>query len=205
MKSLAAIATLLVGLALSACEGPPESAVALSEPGETPYDKRLLGDWYYLEGDNLGFRLHIGSGEDGDILDVVGVIMGWGSPDPVRWIRATAHASEVDGRTYYNVKRLAGVGDDYTGDEPPGFIIMRAEPGDDGTLSLQIMNDTLLGRLDREGRLKARDVKGRYKDEDVSYTLLDVSRPELIALIREFPPEKLFGDPGRFQRLEPAD
>ncbi len=204
MRPLEAFAALLVGLALSACGGPPESVVALSEPGKTTYDERLLGDWYYMEEDDGGWQIHIGRSADKDVLDVVGTFVIWDDANPVRWIRATAHASEVDGRIYYNVKRLAGVGDDYTAGGPPGFIILRAQPGDDGSLSLQFMDDGLLKNLVKEGRLKARRVNGRYKDIDVPYLMLDVSRPDLIALIREFPPEKLFGDPGRFQRLEPA-
>ncbi len=205
MRPLAAFAALLVGLALSACGGPPESAAALSEPGETAYDARLLGDWYYMEGDDGGWRIHIGRSADKDVLDIVGTFVIWDDANPVRWIRATAHASEIDGRIYYNVKRVAGVGDDYTADEPPGFIILRAEPGDDGSLSLQFMDDGLLENLVKEGRLKARRVEGRYEDIDVPYLMLDVSRPDLIALIRESPPEELFGDPGRFRRIAPAD
>lgn len=205
MRPLVVFAALLVGLALSACFGPPESTVALSEPGETAYDARLLGDWYYMEGDNEGLRLHIAPGEEDGVLDIVGVMLDWNTSDPVRWLRATAHASEIDGRTYYNVKRHAGVGDDYSADEPPGFIILRAEPGDDGSLSLRFMDSALLDGLIDEGRVKGRTAAGRYEDTDVEYVKLDVSRRDLVALIREFPSEKLFGDPGRFQRLEPAD
>lgn len=205
MRPLVVFAALLVGLALSACFGPPESTVALSEPGETAYDARLLGDWYYMEGDNEGLRLHIAPGEEDGVLDIVGVMLDWNTSDPVRWLRATAHASEIDGRTYYNVKRRAGVGDDYSADEPPGFIILRAEPGDDGSLSLRFMDSALLDGLIDEGRVKGRTAAGRYEDTDVEYVKLDVSRRDLVALIREFPPEKLFDDPGRFQRLEPAD
>ncbi|MEE8275053.1 MAG: hypothetical protein V3R88_10335 [Alphaproteobacteria bacterium] len=205
MRPLVAFAALLVGLALSACFGPPESVVALSEPGETAYDARLLGDWHYMEGDTEGFRLHIAPGEEDGVLDIVGVMLDWNTSDPVRWLRATAHASEIDGRTYYNVKRLAGVGDDYSADEPPGFAIMRTEIGDDGSLSLRFMDLDFMAKLVDKGRLKGRIIEGHSKGDDPTYLMLDVSRQELIALIREFPSEKLFGDPGRFRRIAPAD
>ncbi len=205
MRPLVVFAALLVGLSLSACFGPPESTVALSEPGETAYDARLLGDWYYIERDNEGLRLHIAPGEEDGVLDIVGVMLDWNTSDPVRWLRATAHASEIDGRTYYNVKRVAGVGDDYSADEPPGFVIMRTEIGDDGSLSLRFMDLDFMAKLVDKGRLKGRTIEGHSKGDDPTYLMLDVSRRDLVALIREFPPEKLFDDPGRFQRLEPAD
>lgn len=193
---------MLGGLTLSACGGPPESTVALSEPGETAYDERLVGDWYSIE-EGGAWHLRIAPGKDRASLDITGFGVGWSGRNPVRWIRATAHMSEIDGETYYNVKRLARIGDDYTADEPPGFIIVRAAPTDEGSFSLRFMDTRLLDDLIGDGRVKGRRVEGRCKEDDVEYIMLDHSRPELIALIRELPTGKLFPEALRFRRLRP--
>ncbi len=51
--------------------------------------------------------------------------------------------------------------------------------------------------------MRGREVKGRHGDEDVPYLVLDLSRPELVALIREATPAKIFKEVLRFRRLRP--
>ncbi|MCH8197490.1 MAG: hypothetical protein IH904_05355 [Proteobacteria bacterium] len=139
MRHRVALVFLLVGLTLSACSGPPESRVALSEPGETAYDERLVGIWYSISR-TLAIYLHISRRKETAYLDVVGFAAVYKKADPVRWLRARAHASEIDGETYYNVKRVAGAGFDYTAPgESPGFIIARADVSEQDTLSLRFM------------------------------------------------------------------
>ena len=217
MRGRAALVFLLVGLTLSACGGPPESRVALSEPGETPYDERLVGIWYAIDKNTDTFYLHISPRKETAYLDVVGIFAGFGESDPVRWIRATAHASKIDGRTYYNVQRVAGAGVDYTAPgEGPGFIVVRADvtgqdafslsfmswPGDGNLISDYPLRDSI-----KKGRVRGREVEGKYKDEKVPYLMLDLSRPELVELIREVTPERLFEEflkkGMRFRRLKP--
>ena len=199
MRRPAALIFLLAGLALSACGGPPESPVALSEPGETAYDERLVGIWYATDGQEAIY-LHISPRKETAYLDVVGMAV-FKKGDPVRWLRARAHASEIDGQTYYNVQRFAGAGFDYTAPgESPGFIIVRADVSQEDTLILRFVGwpDSV-----KKGRVRGRKVEGKYKDEKVPYRMLDLSRPELIALIREVTPAKLVEQPIRFRRLRP--
>lgn len=196
---------LALALSLAACSGPPESRVTLSEPGAAAYDERLVGNWYSAEKGG-GWYLHIAPRKEAATLEVIGIGFGYKDDDPVRWIKAIAHASELDGRTYYNVKRIAGTGDDYTAEgERPGFIILRTEFSEDGTLTLCFMDERIIRNLIKEGRAKGRAVKGDDKGEEVPYRVLDISRPELIALIRKVTPEKLFRcDVGPFRRLAPT-
>ncbi len=206
MRRAAPLIFLLAGLALSACGGPPESPVALSEPGETAYDERLVGIWYAIKGKEAVY-LHISPRKETAYLDVVGILAVFRERDPVRWIRATAYASKIDGRTYYNVQRVAGAGVDYTAPgESPGFIIVRADVTEEDTLSLRFMgglSDSSLRDSLKKGRVRGREVEGKYKDEKVPYLMLDLSRPELVELIREVTPERLFKEVMRFRRLKP--
>ncbi len=194
---------LALALSLAACSGLPESRVALSEPGEAAYDERLPGNWYFAN-DRGAVYLHIAPRKEAATLEVIGIRVGYKDDDPVRWIRAIAHASAIDGKTYYNVRRVAGAGFDYTAEgERPGFIILRTEFSEDGTLTLWFMDEDIVRNLIKEGR--GRKVAGDYKGEKVPYRVLDMSRPELIALIRKVTPEKLFRcDVGPFRRLAPT-
>ena len=160
------------------------------------YDERLVGNWYWADKEGgwyLRWYLHIAPRKETATLEVIGIGVGYKDGDPVRWIRAIAHASEIDGETYYNVQRVAGAGFDYTAEgERPGFIILRTEISEDGTLTLWFMDNDIVKTLIKEGRAKGRKVEGDYKGEKVPYRVLDISWPELIALIRKVTPEKLF-------------
>ena len=117
------------------------------------------------------------------------------------WFRATAHASEVDGQTYYNVKRVSGTGDDYTApEESPGFIIIRADLTDEDSLILRSMDTGVFGKL---VKVPGRKVEGKYRDEKVSYRIMDLSRPELVDMIRVFPPAEFYSEERPFRRLKP--
>ena len=61
--------------------------------------------------------------------------------------------------------------------------------------------DVLEGLL-KEGRARGRVVKIKHNFKFVAekYLILDLSRPELIALIREVTPAKLFEKTSRFRR-----
>ncbi len=207
MRRPAALVFFLAGLALAACSAPPESRVALSEPGETAYDQRLAGIWYWTDGEGAWY-LHISPRKETALLDVVGIGAVFKESDPVRWLRATAHASEIDGVTYYNVKRVAGAGFDYTAPgEGPGFIVVRVDVTGQDALSLSFMRwpapgDSLKDSV-KKGRVRGREVKGRHGDEEIPYHVLDLSRPELVAIIREATPAEIFEKVVRFHRLMP--
>lgn len=206
MRRPAAVVFFLAGLALAACGAPPESRVALSEPGETAYDQRLAGIWYWTDGAGEGaWYLHISPQGKTALLDVVGVGAVFDEGAPVRWLRATAHASAIDGVTYYNVKRVAGVGFDYTAPgESPGFIVVRADVSGQDALSLNFMRWDPPGDSVKDSVKKSREVKGRHGNEDVPYYVLDLSRPELVALIGQAAPAKIFEKAIRFRRLKPV-
>ena len=207
MRRPAAVVFFLAGLALAACSGPSESRVALSEPGETAYDQRLAGIWYATDGEGAWY-LHISPRKKTALLDVVGISAVFKEGDPVRWLRATAHASEIDGVTYYNVKRVAGAGFDYTAPgEGPGFIVVRVDVTGQDALSLSFMRwpapgDSLKDSV-KKGRVRGREVKGRHGDEEIPYHVLDLSRPERVAIIREATPAEIFEKVVRFHRLKP--
>jgi len=209
MRRPAAAVFFLAGLALAACGVPPESRVALAEPGETAYGQRLAGIWYWTDGEGEGaWYLHISPKGETAFLDVVGIGAVFQEGDkkiePVRWLRATAHASEIDGVTYYNVKRVAGAGFDYTAPgESPGFIVVRTEITGQDALSLRFMRWPSTGVALKDSVKKGREVEGRHGDEEVPYRVLDLSRPELVALIRQATPAKIFEKALRFRRLKP--
>ncbi len=193
-------------LALGACGGPPESRVALSEPGSAAYDPRILGDWYATE-DGFTWHLDIEARKNSAVLDIVGAGLGYPDGRTVRWLRLTGHASEIDGRLYYNVQRTAGAGDDYgASDTPPGFIITRANLVDDERLEICFLDESRLNALIEDGALEGREVVGDYGGEEVPYLLIEAPRERLVALIRESPPGDLFNcGPDPLRRLPPTD
>jgi len=196
----------LAALALGACGGPVESRVALSEPGSAAYDSGILGEWYATEND-FTWHLSIEARQDSAVLDIVGTGLGYSDGRPVRWLQLTGHASEIDGRLYYNVQRTVGVGDDYgASDTPPGFIITRANLVDDERLEICFLDESRLNALVENGALEGHEVEGDYDGEEVPYLLIEASRERLVALIRETPPGDLFDcAPDPLRRLPPTD
>ncbi len=73
---------------------------------------------------------------------------------------------------------------------------------DTKTSSVETQCSGVLDRLVKEGRVRGREVRFEYR-----MLVLDLSRPELIALIREVTPAKLFKEVFkegmRFRRLRP--
>ncbi len=206
MKRLS-IALLLVGMTLAACGAPPESRVALSEPGTAAVDPRLAGRWYAAD-ERTAYYLDITARDDEGLLDVVATSVGYKDHDPVRWLRATAFATDVDGVTYYNLKRVSGAGFDYTAEgEAPGYIFVTAELRADDDLYLCFFGGFFSEKLDklaRDGRIEAREVKGKSMGEKVAYLILAQPRAALVELIRGVPRDALFGcsDYSHFFRLQ---
>ena len=206
MNLRASIAVVCLALSLGACGAPPESRVALSEPGEAAYDARLLGKWYWGEEDGA-YYFHITPRKDSAALDFLGVGVGYGEGNPVRWLQAVVHASDIDGVTYYSAKRVAGA--DYTAEgEQPGYILLRMLFDRNERLTLCFLGGVWGGEIDDlvdEGLIAGRKVKGSYGTETVPYTVIDMARPALVALIREAGPERLFScSKGWFSRLSPS-
>jgi tetratricopeptide (TPR) repeat protein len=208
---------LLPALTLSACQAPLESRVALSEPGEVNYDERLVGSWYGESKDYVWY-LHIAPRGETPFLDILGIGVGGGSATSLGWIAAVAYASSIDGVLVYNVKRVSGVGDDYTfvkRDSPceptspevaPGFMIVRAEITETDRLKLRTMGGDISDEVGEETAKTLQEsleqhlnfVEGRYKGLTVLIPMLELSRPDLIALIRKATPEKFLANKAVF-------
>lgn len=134
---------LALGLCLAAaagsCNAPPlESRLPLSEPGEAAADPRLAGTWGEFANGKLRHILRIGgTGEQPFTL----ILQSLDDEPP---LYMTAFATEVAGTTVYNVRRVAGIGQDYTlmargGCTPyspahaPGYMLFWATLSADGT------------------------------------------------------------------------
>ncbi|MCZ6894208.1 MAG: hypothetical protein O7H40_09205, partial [Gammaproteobacteria bacterium] len=135
---VATVLSLGVVLAAGSCSPPMESRFPLSEPGEVETDQRLVGTWGYFDDKGaLKNILRIGRTNG----PKVNLMLQWMNGDPPLYM--TGFASEVDSMTIYNVKRVAGIGSDYTlmardGCRPfspahePGYMLFWATLGDDG-------------------------------------------------------------------------
>lgn len=203
MRKSAIVVSLFLGLALSACKSVPEVSATLSEPDPALFDKRLAGMWYAVgpAGYINGFAyLLIIPRKDGASFDVTGVMVSRKGAKSVQWLRATAYASLVDGETYYNVKRVAWVGNDYTPEETTSFLILKPKIAADSSLMfLHAMESEALGKIAEE-----RGIKKRKLPPEAPYIILDVSRDDLIRLIRETAHERLFSViTGPFYRVGP--
>jgi len=182
---------------LPGCTGPTQFTSALTDPGETRYDSRLVGTWYAKGGD---FSVFGGGHFNGVIVSV--------SPrddnqlailyrSETEILRSTGYASKVDGDVYYNLRPEFG---SYfraysKATETPHFLLFRVE---------FINDDKLFVWTSFHG-------KGLRKVKHVSlgdggYSLVEQSREELLATIREISPQKLFAyQLGPFFRIaEPA-
>ncbi len=200
MSRMSRYLLILMVLATSGCYAPPESKVGLSEPGED-YDHRLIGAWNSVDEDGReAIYLQILRGEQAASLNIIGVATfvarRQDPPQPVYWLTATAYASRIGSRVYYNVQCVAGSGFDYTAEgERPGFIILEAALLDDATLNLCPMYaGKEAARVPEERR---RVVDGRFgrSGGDAKYdqyAVLELSRDELVALVRDMPREALF-------------
>jgi hypothetical protein len=187
------VTAVLLALVLAACTAPPKSVHPLAPADGTKGDDRLLGAWYATGNDpDEIIVITIDKGEGSAEYAVFALIAnGTKTGEPAAWVRGTAHASILDGAPYYNL-RITENADDGPGTVAPPYIIMRAQAGSDGALSLQFMSERLVERLGEEGRIPARPVKGGYAGEEAEYMLLDMPPADLAAFIREETPERLF-------------
>jgi hypothetical protein len=208
MRKSAILAFLLLALALPGCELPPEVSTALSEPDPALLDKRLSGVWYtfgptgYVRQDFV--FLEIVPRADRAGFDVIGLMMSRAGPKSVQWLRATAYASEIDGEIYYNVKRLAWVGDDYTAEGSNSYLILKPViAADSSLLFLHSMDAYHLKELAKEGTVKSEEIHA-WREPESSYVTYDLSRDDLIRLIRDTAHDELFSwITGPFYRIGP--
>lgn len=201
-------------LLLAGCVGVPQSQSPLSPPGEADADPRLTGFWIGVLGGSgpeaVLAQIEIAPRDDG-LISVVALWSEAGaSPgreaDWVQWVGAVAHASDLDGRTYYNLRLVSGNkkiladAEAAQDEEPPSYVILQAEVDAEDRLYLRLMSPQTVSRMVKDGTLKGRAVScGDY----CGFHRLELSQAELVALIRQTAPEELFAPAlGPFQRLD---
>jgi hypothetical protein len=148
-------------------------------------------------------HLQIWPRENG-LLSVLGIRSSAPNDDkPVSWVQADAHASEIDGEVYYNLKLRAVDRDFYSISEHEDFagfrfdqeieqrfIILRANLSDEDKLFLHFMNPYVLRDLIKKGRISG--LSADCSEGCGSFSVVDASRDELVGLIRELGSERLF-------------
>lgn len=221
MNRMLIVPALFAAVVLAACTYPAEVSSPISEPGLASYDERLVGTWYIIGGDEKevgAATLTAVPGRDGSI-DVAGVWVGSemgfypneGNEDrkagaEFAWMRWAAHASVIDGETYFNARIVDSAFFAKKTGEPPeigeddhfvphperGYWIMRAEIGEDDLLTLHVLWDDNLGLASREVAC----------GEECSFKVHDLSSDELAAALRAAEPGELFTEQFRFARSE---
>jgi hypothetical protein len=199
----ATVIGLLLGLALTACNPLPRVTTPLSAPDPTLFDKRMSGTWFssvdYLQqaiasdGWRSGYDLfQLAPSRDVPSFDIGALAVWRAGSRSVTSVNGTAFASRIDGETYYNV-HLAGEAND-------SFLIVGVRMAGDSTVFLEFMDPSLVKKLADQHRINIRsDHDGAYQSE---LPVIDASREELIALIREIGPDTLFSEiRGPFYRV----
>jgi len=171
---------------------PIEVQVSLSEPGQAEFDKELLGYWYAM--DENGDTIMIVSAReqnDGQIRGDYLMLENNGVYGGAARIRGQIFASEIDGQRYYNIQRLEDNLSEEEGrtGESDSYIIAKLKADDDGVLSIKALGGDHLEEMVESGQLKYREVKG---DPYGDYVVLELTRNELIELVRKHPGDKLF-------------
>lgn len=220
MSILRSVAAGIVGMLLVACT-PVDFSTSLSEPGEVPYDPRVVGIWqttiqrdatfrWSTDDDSLGsgtYHLHIRPDNDGQ-LKITVIAYGEGE-DYVYWLIAAAHVSKVNEKIYYNVRRVPGRGNDYTGEgRSPGYMIWRAEIDAEDQLFLRTLNVAFYADPEAEawiGSVEREHVECPNAESlcDKGYAWIDITRDELRQLIRTAP-ESRWVSSATFKRVEPV-
>ena len=165
-------------LVLAACGAPIESTVALSEPGE-PYDEHLVGVWYQADDDGSdAVMLTITAAAETPLLKIIALY----ARSDVTWLSATAFASRVGSEVYYNARRNAGVGLDYTAEgEQPGFSFWKIRFLNDTTIELCALDKWKEDDGGAPG-VTVREVDARVPgaDSEDRYRVLDAEREALL-------------------------
>ena len=181
-------------IVLGGCSGLPEARVPLSPPGSEPYDQRILGSWLVEEQSTDIFYIHLKARSEPNMLDGTGIYMelrksdlSKSNPPSIEWSTSIVHSSQVDGDTYYNIKRLTGIGNDYgAAEEKKGYNFIKANLVNDHTLKVCLMNYSNVGSAIEKGVLKGVLIKkDKSKNIKLDYYFMDVSKAELVKFIRD--------------------
>jgi hypothetical protein len=206
------ILAIVVAPTLSACSYPAEFRFPLSAPGTVAYDDRLIGTWLWVNADGEGAgaaTLTVRPVTEG-ILDIVGsatwIDAGGGSPHyshdeldmyMFHWL---AHASDVDGTTYYNARVLDSISvrseagalpetrsDQHFVDHPErGYWIVYPEIIDDDYLELYLIYD------DTEFKKLGLQTTNIDCGDACEFSIIDISSEDILDLIKLERPKPLF-------------
>jgi len=178
-------------LTLSACTGPTQFTSSLSDPGSTRVDARLPGVWYApgkagATGGSSAFPASLAAVVSVERLGDARLRVVIHDSDHLP--AATVHASEIDGETYYNATPDPGsFSARYPqATEPPHFLIFQIEFLSDDEMYVWMRRDH------ERDALKGRRVQC-CEDKD-NYYLVEESREELVARIRDRPERRFFNE-----------
>lgn len=115
MRYLVFLLVLAAAAGLSGCGYAPQTISSLPHASGAPDDERLIGFWQMNVRADFGehgavhsaFYIQVWRPEEGN-LSVLGI---WASADTSNdpeWVKAHAHASSVDGQSYYNLRLVSG-------------------------------------------------------------------------------------------------
>lgn len=198
------IATALAALLLAACDGPAEFSAPLGPPGAAPYDERLIGRWYALEPDDNGVAILIvkaGAGE-GHLDAAFGYMIvepGAAGAAGLVSVHNIAHATVLDGQTYYSSRWVDGMMVSKEVGQPAEFDseamlaprpadaywISRATIRSDGVLLLDILSEKVPVEAGYQGQ-------ALECGEGCQSRVFNLAPGQMAELIRTTPPEDLF-------------
>jgi hypothetical protein len=238
LSRFAAAAVLIV---LAGCAHPTYFAEPLSAPGQAAYDQRLIGTWVSALEDGgtivLAIEDRAAEGQE-PFLSVAALVAGIESAEEadarILLFERVAHASEVDGEVYYNIRTtgtdgLFAVMDSQgtrspSPDEVDWFVtpdyadreywIARADLGQDGALNLRFISAEHWKNAADRGAELADFVSGlgggfatqsESCGEYCSRSRVTVSPGTLAGIIRDYPAETVFNlTAGPFLRADTA-
>jgi hypothetical protein len=177
-------------LGLCACTGPTQFTSPLSDPGSTAYDPRLIGDWVGIDKNGEAQFVALRAREDKELLITYGTIFQHG-------LTLTGYASELGGKTYYNVKpeHSSYLRSFPQAKESPHYLLFRVEFVNDDELYLWT------GILRSEDSLPGLKAKRIGVAQNADYYLVDAPRGALRSALQTDPRRVFNARYGPFFRL----
>jgi hypothetical protein len=182
-------ALLASAIGLCGCVGPTQFTAAISDPGTTAYDTRLIGTWIGLGQNGKSLAISVRPQEKQGLRIEYAVMF-------ERGLTLSGYASKVNGETYYNVKPDTG---SYfrafeKAKELPHYLLFRVEFVNDD--EVYVWTSSLGGETPLAG------LKARSADD---YYLFDVPRAALVAALKDKPLAVLNIRFGPFFRVAPRE
>jgi hypothetical protein len=176
-------------IGLCGCVGPTQFTAAISDPGTTAYDARLIGTWIGLSQNGRSLVISVLPQKEQGLRIVYAEMF-------ERGLALSGYASKVNGETYYNVKpETASYFRAFEkAKELPHHLLFRVEVVNDDEVYVWTSS------LDGETRLAG--LKARMVDD---YYLFDVPRDALVAALKDMPLGVLNIRFGPFFRVAPRE